>query len=326
MYRRLPLTNWRAYDRLDRTCEEGVTFHDALPILGKSSIVMAASWGLLGEASSVDAASCVRGDADHATVGLELQLPDGKRLEIERSVTARGRTQSEILLDGEPVGDLPAILQEEFAIDPAILGRLAFMTDGSHVASGREFQLRDHLFRVFGVSALLDAAETAARGAKEARQARELVRSIEKKQAHDRSEIERTVRGIDEQLAGLYETRSTLEELASEAASIRQAAQRWADHRRAVTQREAQIQDLRSGAEELGKEDASQALAELGTLEQDIQRQLERVKEESAAHQARGSAELATIERLREAGAVCPTCLRPITPEEASYAIHDHAQ
>ena len=156
MIRRLSLTNWRAYDRLDLTFEEGVTFLVAANGVGKSSIVMGAAWGLLGEASNVDAASCVRGDADHASVQLEVELPDGKRLEIERSVTARGRTQSEILLDGEPVTDLQAILQEEFAIDPAILGRLAFMTDGSHVASGREFQLRDHLFRVFGVSALLD--------------------------------------------------------------------------------------------------------------------------------------------------------------------------
>ncbi|MEA2567100.1 MAG: repair protein SbcC/Rad50 [Actinomycetota bacterium] len=326
MIRRLSLTNWRAYDRLDLTFEEGVTFLVAANGVGKSSIVMGAAWGLLGEASNVDAASSVRGDADHASVQLEVELPDGKRLEIERSVTARGRTSSEILLDGEPVTDLPAILQEEFAIDPSILGRLAFMTDGSHIASGKEFQLRDHLFRVFGVSALLDAAETAARGAKEARQARELVRSIEKKQAQDRSAIGRTVEGIDEQLAGLNEARSTLEELASEAASIRQAAQRWADHRRAVAQREAQIEDLLSRAEDLGQVEVREALTRLGTLEEEIQHRLEAVRQEAAGHQARGSAELATIERLREAGAVCPTCLRPITPGEASHAIHEHEE
>lgn len=326
MIRRLSLTNWRAYDRLDLTFEEGVTFLVAANGVGKSSIVMGAAWGLLGEASNVDAASSVRGDADHASVQLEVELPDGKRLEIERSVTARGRTSSEILLDGEPVTDLPAILQEEFAIDPSILGRLAFMTDGSHIASGKEFQLRDHLFRVFGVSALLDAAETAARGAKEARQARELVRSIEKKQAQDRSAIGRTVEGIDEQLAGLNEARSTLEELASEAASIRQAAQRWADHRRAVAQREVQIEELLSRAEDLGQVEVREALTRLGTLEEEIQHRLEAVRQEAAGHQARGSAELATIERLREAGAVCPTCLRPITPGEASHAIHEHEE
>ncbi|MEA2505349.1 MAG: repair protein SbcC/Rad50 [Actinomycetota bacterium] len=326
MIRRLSLTNWRAYDRLDLTFEEGVTFLVAANGVGKSSIVMGAAWGLLGEASNVDAASSVRGDADHASVQLEVELPDGKRLEIERSVTARGRTSSEILLDGEPVTDLPAILQEEFAIDPSILGRLAFMTDGSHIASGKEFQLRDHLFRVFGVSALLDAAETAARGAKEARQARELVRSIEKKQAQDRSAIGRTVEGIDEQLAGLNEARSTLEELASEAASIRQAAQRWADHRRAVAQREVQIEELLSRAEDLGQVEVREALTRLGTLEEEIQHRLEAVRQEAAGHQARGSAELATIERLREAGAICPTCLRPITPGEASHAIHEHEE
>ena len=61
MIRRLTLTNWRAYDRLDLTFEEGVTFLVAANGVGKSSIVMAAAWGLLGEASNVDAASSVRG-------------------------------------------------------------------------------------------------------------------------------------------------------------------------------------------------------------------------------------------------------------------------
>src|SRR5207244_13523530 len=107
MIRRLTLSNWRAYDRLDLTFEEGVTFLVAANGVGKSSIVMAAAWGLLGEASAVDAVSCVRGDADQATVALELQLPAGKRLDIERSVTARGRTQSQGPLEAEPGTDLP---------------------------------------------------------------------------------------------------------------------------------------------------------------------------------------------------------------------------
>jgi len=53
---------------------------------------------------------------------------------------------------------------------------------------------------------------------------------------------------------------------------------------------------------------------------------LEQVKEEAAGYQARGAAEEATIERLQEAGAICPTCLRPITPDEASHAIHEHEE
>jgi DNA repair exonuclease SbcCD ATPase subunit len=48
------------------------------------------------------------------------------------------------------------------------------------------------------------------------------------------------------------------------------------------------------------------------------------VKQEAVGHEARWAAALATIERLREAGAVCPTCLRPIGPDDASHAIHLH--
>lgn len=324
MIRRLVLTNWRAYEALDLAFREGVTFLVAANGVGKSSIVMGAAWGLLGEASNVDAASCVRGDADHASVELEIELLDGRRLQIERSVTARGRTQCQVLLEGQPVSDPSAMLHEAFAIDPAILGRLAFMTDGSHVASGKEFELRDHLFRVFGVSALLDAVAAAARAAKEARQARELVRSIERKQAYDMSEIRGTVGVIDAQLTEWNQTRSTLEEVVSQADSIRRVAQRWADHGRAVAEREAQIQDLLSKAEAVGGVEGQEALVRLEGLEEEIQRRVDDVKEEAAGHEARWSAALATIERLREAGAVCPTCLRPIGPDDASHAIHLH--
>jgi DNA repair exonuclease SbcCD ATPase subunit len=329
MIRRLVLDHWRAYEHLDLRFGDGITFLVAANGVGKSSIVMGAAWGLLGEASNVDAASSIRGDAGRASVRLELELLDGRRLEIDRSVTARGKTQCRMLAGGEPVDDPEAMLGEAFAIDPAILGRLAFMADGSHIASGREFELRDHLFRVFGVSTLLDAAAEAGRSAKEARQARQLVRSIERKHASDRSEIRQTVEGIDEQLTRLEDARATLEELVSGTDSIRRAAQRWADHRQAVAEREARIGDLLAKAAEVGGEEppqAADALARLGALEEEIQSRIAGVTQEAAAYEARQSTAMATIEQLREAGAVCPTCLRPITPGDASHAIHAHEE
>lgn len=324
MIRRLVLDQWRAYEHLDLRFDDGVTFLVAANGVGKSSIVMGAAWGLLGDASNVDAASSVRGDADRASVRLELELLDGRRIEIERSVTARGRTQTSVLSDGVEVDDAEEMLQKAFGIEPGILGRLAFMTDGSHIASGKEFELRDHLFRAFGVSELLDAAAVAAQSAKEAQQARRLVRSIERKQASDRSEVQQAVEGIDEQLRQLEDARPALEEVVSGADSLRRAAQRWADHRAAVAEREARIGELLARAAEVSEVEAPEAPARLGALEEEIQRELAGAKEQAAGHEARQSASIATVEQLRQAGAVCPTCLRPITPGDASHAIHAH--
>ena len=68
MIRRLRLRSWRAYENLDLELGPGATFVVASNGIGKTSLIMGASWGLFGDASRVNPVEQIRGDADGATV------------------------------------------------------------------------------------------------------------------------------------------------------------------------------------------------------------------------------------------------------------------
>src|SRR5262249_58299962 len=95
MIQRLELQNWRAYDRLDLELGPGATFVVASNGTGKTSLIMAAAWGIFGDIAGVKGADEIRGEAESATVKVELRLPSGDTLVIMRSVDRRGRTTIE---------------------------------------------------------------------------------------------------------------------------------------------------------------------------------------------------------------------------------------
>ena len=86
MIQRLELQNWRAYDRLDLELGPGATFVVASNGIGKTSLIMAAAWGIFGDIAGVRGADEIRGEAEAATVKVELRLPSGGVLGITRSV------------------------------------------------------------------------------------------------------------------------------------------------------------------------------------------------------------------------------------------------
>ena len=64
MIERLQLQNWRAYDRLDIELGPGATFVVASNGIGKTSLIMAAAWGIFGDIAGVRGADEIRGDAE----------------------------------------------------------------------------------------------------------------------------------------------------------------------------------------------------------------------------------------------------------------------
>src|SRR5262249_60945185 len=91
MIQRLELQNWRAYDRLDLELGPGATFVVASNGIGKTSLIMAAAWGIFGDVAGVEGANEIRGEAETATVKGGLRLPAGDALVGTRSVAQRGR-------------------------------------------------------------------------------------------------------------------------------------------------------------------------------------------------------------------------------------------
>src|SRR5262249_44875135 len=86
MIQRLELQNWRAYDRLDLELGPGATFVVASNGIGKTSLIMAAAWGIFGDIAGVQGVDEIRGQAESATVQVELRLPSGDVLAITRTV------------------------------------------------------------------------------------------------------------------------------------------------------------------------------------------------------------------------------------------------
>lgn len=325
MIRRVTLSNWRAYDRLHLDFDEGVTFLVAENGIGKTSIVMAVAWGLLGEASKVDARASIRGDAQSASVEVQVALADGRTLQIARTVTNKGKTKTSSTLDGVLIANELELLQEVCGVDPVVLARLAFMSDGGHIASESEFDLKDHLYRVFGVAALREAEDEAKRLVKAAEDARAGIRRAERQHDANRGQLEQALREIEEQLGDLEEAGLELNQELDLANQARNAAQQWAAYQEGVQQREAKFRDLLEQAGDLiDAKDPEGAQLQLAELEDQLDRQLNKLREEIAGHDARWSLARKAIERLHGAETVCPTCLRPINREEASSAIHEH--
>src|SRR5687768_316314 len=98
MIRRLQLRNWRAYENLDLELGPGATFVVASNGIGKTSLIMGAGWGLFGDAAQVNAVGEIRGDADSATVGIEIRLPSGIDAGITRTIDRKGKVVLDVKL------------------------------------------------------------------------------------------------------------------------------------------------------------------------------------------------------------------------------------
>jgi DNA repair exonuclease SbcCD ATPase subunit len=158
MIQRLELQNWRAYDRLDLELGPGATFVVASNGIGKTSLIMAATWGIFGDMAGVQGADEIRGEAEAATVKVELRLPSGGVLGITRSVDQRGRESIEAIAGDEALTsqeEIDRVLSSEFGADAHVLAQLTIMIHGGLHETQGEFTLQDHLAGLFGVGPLL---------------------------------------------------------------------------------------------------------------------------------------------------------------------------
>ncbi len=327
MITRLTLTNWRAYEHLDLELGAGTTFIVAANGIGKSSIILAAAWGLLGDASGVDAKAAIRGDATQTSVAVEAVLPDRRQLRVARTVKIAGRPAAEVTLDGNIVGEeeTKATLAAGFGVDAAILSRLAFMAEGGHLAA-QEFDLRDHLYRVFGVADLLQTAEYAEAAAKDAKRARERLGQEERQVSASTAMLEAEMQDLDHQLEELTANRQQLEREVEAADRKRRIAQRWMDYQSTLTHRARRVDQALTKARTLmGPVEGEQAArAHLAEAERALHREIDEAAETLAAAKAQRTAAAEALRLISEAGARCPACLRPLREDEAATAAREH--
>jgi DNA repair exonuclease SbcCD ATPase subunit len=330
--RRLRLSNWRAYEHLDLELGPGATFVVASNGIGKTSLIMAAGWGLFGGAAHVDAKNEIRGDADSATVAIELRLPSGVDGAITRTVDRKGKVALAVELPGRTItsqDELDELLVAEFGAEPHVLAQLTVMIHGGAVETFQgEFDLQDHLAAVFGVTPLFEAARNAKAVADRAASALRKAKAVQRTERRGRDEIVAELESIVESLGETNAAREAAVEALEEASTTIRLGDDWTRYRAGMAERSEQLGALAREAAALLDETPSgdEVVAALEAREEELAAAVAAAEQEGAA--ARGKAELIrnAISDLGDAGATCPTCLRPLSDHDARQAEAEHAR
>ena len=331
MIQRLELQNWRAYDRLDLELGPGATFVVASNGIGKTSLIMAAAWGIFGNVAGVRGADEIRGEAEGATVKVELRLPSGDALVITRSVDRRGRETIEAIAGDRAIAsqeEIDGVLSAEFGADARVLAQLAIMIHGGLHETQGEFTLQDHLAGLFGVRPLFEAATHAEGLAAETASALRKTKIVERKDQRDKEELLADLRAAEQDLLTAERTRGEAVARLNIASETLRGALEWTTYRAALNERGAKLGAYAVAAGSLlGRDLEPDGVVDaLTEWEAEVERAVSEAETEAAT--ARGRADLIreSIAQLDTAEAVCPTCLRPFAEHEAERATRQHAE
>jgi DNA repair exonuclease SbcCD ATPase subunit len=331
MIQRLQLQNWRAYDRLDLELGPGATFIVASNGTGKTSLIMAAAWGIFGDIAGVKGADEIRGEAESATVTVELRLPSSGAIVITRSVDQRGRSLVEASVGDRTLTsqeELEQVLAGEFGADARVLAQLTFMIHGGLHETQGEFKLQDHLAGLFGVRPLFEAAARAEGVAAETASALRKTKVVERKDQRQKEELVADLQTAEQDLRAVQESRERAVAALNDASERRRFALEWANYRNALTERSSKLHAYAEAAGSLlGRPvDPDNVLDALAEWETELERSLSEAETEAAT--ARGKADFISdsIAHLETSDAACPTCLRPFAEHEAERATQEHAQ
>ena len=332
MIRRLQLRNWRAYENLDLELGPGATFVVAANGIGKTSLIMGAGWGLFGEASRVNAVEQIRGESDEATVGVDLRLPSGADIAITRSITPKGRVTLEAKLDDRTISsqdELDALLKDEFGADSRVLAQLTLMIHGGALETSQgEFDLQEHLAGVFGVTPLFDAARRAKETADRATSALRKLKTTQRSDRREREDVVAELQSVIDQLTATNEARDAGVTAMNDAEEMVRIAEEWSRFRASVAERLERLDSIAERASSLlARPVTADSLIDILTeTQRDLEGSVSAAEGEAAS--ARGKSELikAALSDLQGAGAVCPTCLRPLSEHEAGRAEGAHTR
>ena len=331
MIQRLRLENWRAYDKLDVELGSGATFVVASNGIGKTSLIMGAAWGIFGDIAGVRGADEIRGDAETATVTIDLRLPTAGSLVIARSVDRRGRIELDATVGGRTIAsqeDLEGLLADEYGADARVLAQLTFMIHGGLHETQGEFELRDHLAGIFGVSSLYDAAERADAVAKETASEVRKTKIVERKDQRDREELVADIEAAERDEEAERRVREQAVAAFNEAAERLRAADEWTNYRKALDERGAKLASYAEMAASLLERDIDPAnvVEALTDWESEEERAVSDLETQAATARGRAEAIRESSAQLSSADAVCPTCLRPFGEHDAEQAAAEHGR
>lgn len=356
MIRRLRLENWKAYQNVDLSFGPGATFVVAQNGVGKSSLMQGLIFGLYGEtALGFPPEEARRTGALSSTVEVTVELPGGVTIVVTRRVLApkksgsRVRHTVEATMNGEPItrDQLAAEFSERLGADVAQLPSLTVLKEGDvlrEAESGPSFNVVAHFSSLLGVDRATSTATQLDHLESQQSRAGDIFRRDdpgleETEQLNERrAEVERSLVPLREQFSGESESLAQskrlldnskawdafrtakdldgrrLTSIASEVAALftepglTRAGQLVPEHDLSQGQVQGSFDSVRSALD-----------GALGLLRNADRR----VAEDRSASAALLTHAQSAREALIEAGAVCPVCRRPMSPDEAQRAAAD---
>jgi hypothetical protein len=340
MIRRLQIEGWRAFDRLTLELDPGCTFVVAENGVGKTSLIEAASWGLYGGLSGIDARAASRFGEGRVRVQADIELPDGRILALDRAVSGGGETLRAYAgreeLDDAGVAD---VMQAAFGASREFLSRTTLLSSATVTDhSAGIFQLHRHLCHVFGVDDLQAAAAALRRAQASAEADAKKYRQQTRHAAEDMGRLRAGLVVAEEAVRAAEQARAR----ARDAVTIAQAA---LDRARAAEAARAQaeadlglLQEIQASAASLLTGDApartlgtvglAPGLADLRCRLTDAEAGAMRTADAQRGELALVAAQLAAartaLTELHGAGAECPVCHRGLAPEDVVAADQAH--
>lgn len=324
MIRSIRVTNWRAYESLELDLERPATFFVAPNGIGKTSLVEAVRWGLLGAPHDRNRGRVVRAGRDVASVHLVVTLPTSIELSVRRELKRTGAATFQATANGEEVdeGRYMALLTDAWAADAGLLDALIFGPTQTNKGSG--FPLRDHLADILGVTQLLDAAETI-----KARRA-EISDRIKSLRA-DLSGTDEAILGAEEAIRSIETDIDEARTARAQAAETLQfvearaaAAAAWGRYRGEASDYQSRLRDLVAEMSSALAVSDDEPAAVLAGAERDATNALNASVQAITEARLRAAGSASAVELLSEDTGRCPTCLRPLTASERSAALEAH--
>lgn len=325
MIRRLRLTNWRNYEDVSIDLQAGTTFVVASNGVGKTSFVEAARWALFGTPSA-SSTSPVRVGTNQATASVELVLPTGQILTVERTLTTKAARQPalpSIHLDGKriAVGAFDGALREAYDTEPAFLARLTMPAVTREQDTPTAMGLESHLGRYFGVDGLQRASEVLAAELKSTEKQIRQIKVANASTAQQLAELEKAVT-----MAAVAVEDATREHAAAQAADeglraylqARQVREAWTTrHGQWVSQTNDLLGEIARELEE--SVDHTGVEARLTDRIDDLSRLIENTRIKIAIRESRAETITANQASLDDSHVDCPVCRRPL--DETTIAV-----
>ncbi|HEV2887594.1 MAG TPA: AAA family ATPase [Jatrophihabitans sp.] len=318
--------HWRAYEDLDLRLSHPVTFFVAPNGVGKTSLVEAVRWCLLGLPGGRAAVRAIRSGHESATVQLDLDLPGHPDVRLSRSLRRNGASTFSATVDGHRLDERGylKVLAEAWSAEGSVIDAIVFGPPPASRATG--FPIRDHLAQVFGVQTLLSAV------AEVGEQRQVLATRISSLRADvDATEEAFTAatQAVSELEAELEATSARRQRLAEEIATLESAARlaaRWEQYRTeaaAFSAKATALAEQLVEVIEIGDRDLLTAVEE---SQQEASAALADNAAATSAAEVKAAQSTSAAQLLSAASGECPTCLRPLSEHEREAALAVHGR